>query len=349
MHRSILLIALIAGPGLLTTACDDTAASEPLDAAVDAGCTDCPPVCPPEDEIPDGLVCAPAGSFWMGTAANERPRFDDEERHLVTLTRPFFIGAHEVTQREWDAVMDRNPSWFQEGGDGDCPFEPCEDRPVERVNWYEALEYLNARSAAEGLGACYRLDGCTGEAGEGCEGDETCLGGYRCTTADAIPDCDGYRLPTEAEWEYATRAGTESAIYGPLDDVAWYVGTARQRTRPVGDLPANGWGLVDTIGNVAEWTADIYAMNYGFFGRPEVAVEDPIGEMFGDTRVVRGCGWNSPFRRPKSRPSHCMQARLPGVRSASCPMAGAGQTCCRGRMNARSSTAPTAYWRWTAT
>lgn len=286
------LIALAALALGALCGCDDA-----TPAAADAGVTPDagPPPCPPPAEIPEGFVCVEAGTFWMGTADGEMPRFDDEERHRVTLTRPLLVAETEVTQEAWVAQIGLNPSWFSDSGEG-CELEPCERRPVERISWYEALAFLNAWSAAEGLEACYTLDGCTGDLGEGCEpGQEQCRGGYRCTTAEWKRDCDGYRLPTEAEWEYVARAGTETQLHADVDDIAWYVGTARQRTRPVATRDANPWGVYDMYGNVFEWTWDIYAMNYGFFGDAEVPVEDPIGEDFGDTRVIRGCGWRSGF------------------------------------------------------
>ncbi len=285
----ILVAALAALAG-----CDDTGgAAEPdavVDAAIDAG-----PALPTCDgvEIPTDFVCIGPGTFYMGTAEDDRPRGPDEDRHAVTITRPFMMAIHEVTQRQWVELMGDNPSWFSEGGEG-CPFEPCEERPVERITWYEALAWLNARSEADGLSPCYTLEGCTGTIGSGCEaGRDRCLGGYRCVEVEWLDECDGYRLPTEAEWEYAARAGTEGRVHGRLDDLAWYFGTARQRTRPIASKDPSPWGVYDMYGNVFEWTWDIYARNYGFFGDPDDPVEDPRGPEMGDTQVIRGCGWNS--------------------------------------------------------
>ncbi len=295
--RGLATLGLLALCLSCAAGCDDTA-STPADAGPipDAGL----PPCPAADEIPEGFVCVEAGTFWMGTDERDEPRLADEERHRVSITRPFLLATTEVTQEDWVALMGANPSWFSDSGEG-CELEPCERRPVERISWYEALAYLNARSEDEGLEPCYALAGCTGEIGEGCEpGQEQCRGGYRCTEATWQADCTGYRLPTEAEWEYAARAGTETQTPGPIDDLAWYVGTARQRTRPVASQDLAPGGLYDMFGNVYEWTWDIYAMNYGFFGEPDVPVEDPTGEAFGDTRVIRGCGWRTGFELCRS-------------------------------------------------
>ncbi|MCB9552773.1 MAG: formylglycine-generating enzyme family protein [Myxococcales bacterium] len=277
---------------------DDTSPVVVVDASVAGdGCVDCVVECPPASQVPEGFVCAPAGEFWMGSAADEFPRDPDEARHRVRVTRPFFVAVHEVTQAEWQAVVGNNPSYFQAGGDGGCEGgEGCEARPVERVTWFEAAAYLNRRSEQEGLDLCYEMVNCRGTLGEGCDdGTPDCLNGYRCDSVAWIDGCAGYRLPTEAEWEYAARAGSERATYGELDDIAWYVGNSRARTHRVGTRDANAWGIGDVYGNVLEWTWDIYAMNYGFFGRPEVAIEDPRGEDFGDTRVIRGGSWRAGY------------------------------------------------------
>ncbi len=289
-----LLLALAAVAG------DDDPAAESTDLATDGGaptdagadaCPDCPTACPAAAELPEGFVCVPAGEFWMGSPEDEFPRDGDEERHLVRLTRPTLVAMHEVTQTEWQTVVELNPAYFQEGGPGGCAGEPCEYRPVERVSWYEALTWLNLRSEAEGLDACYTLTDCRGTIGEGCDDMASCLDGYRCDSVEWVEGCRGYRLPTEAEWEYAARAGVEDKTYDMIGDIAWYSANSSTRTHTVGRKDANAWGLHDVYGNVYEWTWDIYAMNYGFFGRPEVAIEDPRGEDFGDTRVIRGGSW----------------------------------------------------------
>ena len=125
--------------------------------------------CPEGDNLPEGFVCIPAGEFWMGTPEDQIPRNAlEEERHRVRITQPYLMGAYEVTQSEWNAVMETVPSYFSESGAG-CTLEPCETRPVERVNWHEVIVYANQRSEAEGLTPCYATTGCSGELGIGCE------------------------------------------------------------------------------------------------------------------------------------------------------------------------------------
>ena len=279
----------------LLVACDDGGGSggeagPTTDAAVDASAG---PTCP--QTVPEGFICAPAGTFQMGSPDTETVREEDEVLHTVTLTKPFLIKRTEVTQREWLAHIPNNPAWFRDGGEGQCRGEGCLDRPVDRVSFFDALAWCNAASEAEGLTPCYDLSNCGGDLGGGCETNEPqCLEGYTCGGAVTWRlDCDGYRLPTEAEWEYAARAGSTEAHYGVLDLIAWHRTTARGRSHGVGELDPNAWGLVDTLGNVGEWVWDIYDPNYGAFQPGRNPQTDPLGAEFGDTRTIRGCGWDT--------------------------------------------------------
>jgi len=213
-----------------------------------------------------GYVRIEPGVFTMGSPADELGRNDDETQHQVTLTRAFELKATEVTQAEWRAVMGNNPSGFQDCGD-DCP--------VEYVSWDDAIDYCNALSAQQGLAPCY-------------DADRNLVG----------LDCEGYRLPTEAEWEYAARAGTQTAFYtgditNPdcepldpnLDAAGWYCGNSNRTTHPVGQKQPNAWGLYDMHGNVFEWVNDWYG-EYS----PGAAV-DPVGPASGEDRVLRGGSW----------------------------------------------------------
>ncbi len=211
-----------------------------------------------EVAVPAGYVLIPAGTFWMGSPSGERGRFPNERRHEVTLTRSFFLKATEVTQGEYKSLMGNNPSYFRSCG------ESC---PVENVSWRQAVDYCRALSRSEGLEDCYH-DG----------------------RALRSLDCDGYRLPTEAEWEYAARAGSEEARYGRLGEVAWYWDNAGRRTRAVGQKLPNAWGLYDMLGNVWEWCGDWYG------SYPSGAVTDPTGPSSGRNRVVRGGGWGDDAR-----------------------------------------------------
>ena len=234
-------------------------------------CSGCP-------EVPNGFVLIPAGDFTMGSPDGEEGRDNDELRHQVTISRPFLIQETEVTQGQWRSLMGNNPSGFPTCGD-DCP--------VEMVNWWEAVAYANELSANEGLPECYELRGCTGSPGE----EMTCAEAFF-----AGLGCPGYRLPTEAEWEYATRAGTTGARYADLDDIAWYDQNSDGMSHPVARNAPNSWGLYDTLGNVWEWVHDWYDTY------PQSPIADPVGPPDGQYRIHRGGGWNTEARYARAAP-----------------------------------------------
>lgn len=305
-----LLLALLVGCDSGGAAAEDAGAADATPAG-DGGCTE---DCDAGVEVPPGWVLIPAGDFWMGSPTNEPNRDPlDEDRHLVRISRPFLLRATEVTQAEWAETMGNNPAWFADGAEGGCRGDACAQRPIERVNWYEAVTFLNARSDAEGLTPCYALASCSGQPGAGCEeGLESCQAGYVCARAERVEGCDGWRLPTEAEWEHATRAGTDDPRPDDLDDIAWHRSTARGTSRQVGTKDPNPWGLYDVLGNVGEWVNDRYGQDYGFFGRAAEAEVDPTGPAFGDNRVIRGCAWasGSAFCRSAAR-----ESQFPAFRS----------------------------------
>ena len=260
--------------------------------------------CPASTDVPDGWVCIPAGEMWMGSPEEEQGRDIDELTHRVGITQPFLLKATELTQGEWLAVLDDPPSpaYFPECG------LAC---PMESVSWFDALAYLNRWSARDGLDMCYRLEGCTGSA-TGCPPEtETCTGDHACLAAARIVPCNGYRLPTEAEWEYAARAGTRGAVHREeaawtldgwcaqaLEPIAWYICNSNWTTHPVAGVDPNPWGVWDAIGNVAEWVWDPYHVDYGGIPDPSVPILDPVaGEPSLETRVLRGCGFNEIARR----------------------------------------------------
>ena len=229
---------------------------------------------------PEGFVWIPAGSFMMGSPDGEG--YDREKpQHQVTITHSFYAQIHEVTQGEWLALMGNNPSYFSSSGDEANCGSNC---PVERVNWYEALAYANALSVSENLQECYALSGCARTAGNDME----------CTGVSWDSDCLGYRLPTEAEWEYMIRAGTTTEYYNgddsnQLGDIAWYGEDGESgSTHQVAQLEANSWGLYDMSGNVREWCWDWYEANYG-----SSPVTDPTGPSTGSAFVIRGGSWRS--------------------------------------------------------
>ncbi len=263
-----------------------------------------------EISVPSGWALVPPGSFQMGSPEPEPGRWDDEGPvHQVAITRPFLMKATEVTQGEWRKLMGNNPS----------PFEACgKDCPQVFVSWWEALAYANKLSLGHGYHECYALSGCQGKPGEGMECRSVVFKGL---------DCNGYRLPTEAEWEYAARAGTQSAIYSgslslpeanhspELDGIAWYAGNSgvgyegaeecaswpdrprvfqRCGPHPVAQKTANQWGLFDMIGNVYEWCWD-WKGPY-----PAQSATDPTGPKQGEVRVARGGNWMPPARKARA-------------------------------------------------
>ena len=205
------------------------------------------------------MVSLPGGSFTMGDAGGKK----DEKPHTVTLS-PFLIDRYEVTQGEYTELMGANPSKFK----GDR-------RPVECVTWYDAARFCNKRSERDGLRPCYDLE-----------------------TGKCDFSADGYRLPTEAEWEYACRARTTGKFHFGGDEKeltyhAWVRSTSGEKTHPVGSLDPNPCGLFDMYGNVAEWCNDWYAPS-------PAGGADPRGPAKGAKRVLRGGSWQDRAKRVSS-------------------------------------------------
>ena len=183
------------------------------------------------DSIYD-MVLIPKGEFMMGALENDRDAYDDERpRHKVTLTRDFLMGKYAVTQALWESVMGSNPSQMK-----------GENRPVENVSWFDVVDFCNKLSKQSGLEPVYTINGHY----------VTCNWNAK-----------GYRLPTEAEWEYSARGGEYHKYAGSnnVHEVAWYDGNGRGGwgTHSVGQKKPNGFGLYDMSGNVAEWVWDWFS------------------------------------------------------------------------------------------
>lgn len=239
---------------------------------------------------PAGFVRIEPGRFVMGSPIDENGRARDERQHEVAITRPFAIQVNEVTQAEWRNIMYSEPDGFEDCGDH-CP--------ITNVTWVDAARYANRLSVEERVEQCYEIN----------DGNVEWPRGL---------DCGGYRLPTEAEWEYAARGRSESAFFNGeimnpgrevldprLSLIGWYAansdadyidsvdcrswGDDRDKcgVQPVGERRGNPWGIHDMHGNAAEWTWD----RYGPY--PEGDVTDPIGASSGSQRVVRGGSWRA--------------------------------------------------------
>ena len=226
--------------------------------------------------LPD-FVLVPAGSFTMGSPPEEPGRVSDENQHTVTLTDSLYVCRHEVRQAEWDSVMGWNESTFQ-----------GPDRPVEQVTWFDAVKFCNNLSSRDGYTPVYAI---TGVAFTGNH--------IRDAAVQLNASANGYRLLTEAEWEYACRATSTTAFCDGgvtnvsttdclppdlnLDPVGWYCGNASNRTHDVGGKGANRWGLKDMHGNVQEWCWDWWAASY-----LSGSLSDPVGPDSGQYRILRG-------------------------------------------------------------
>ncbi|GHU49100.1 hypothetical protein FACS1894200_07310 [Spirochaetia bacterium] len=232
--------------------------------------------------MPADMVRIQGGTFTMGSPANEAGRYSNEgPQHQVTVSG-FSMSKTEVTQAQWRELMgttiqqqrDKAYPGYSLYGEGD-------NYPMYYVSWYDAVAYCNARSLKEGLTPVYTING---------------------TNVSWNQSANGYRLPTEAEWEYACRAGTTTPYSSgsSVDTAGWYSSNSGNKTHPVGTKQANAWGLHDMHGNVWEWCWDWYsAYSSG-------AQTDPMGAASGSDRVVRGGSWgvSAQSLRSANRGSH---------------------------------------------
>jgi formylglycine-generating enzyme required for sulfatase activity len=217
------------------------------------------------------MVSIPAGEFVMGSDDGE---VDARPAHKIKVNS-FLMDAHEITQEQYEKVMGNNPSRRK-----------ASKNPVEQVTWSAAIKFCNARSAQEGLTPCYDLK--TGQ----------------CNFA-----ANGYRLPTEAEWEYACRAGTSTSYWfgdraDRLRTFGWFEGNSDSKPHPVAQKRANAWGLFDTAGNVWEWCNDFYGPKY-YRSSP---TDNPRGPDTGEKRVLRGGAWSASAESCTSFVRNCDEA-----------------------------------------
>ncbi len=207
------------------------------------------------------MVSLPGGEFMMGSLQGNP---DERPPHTVRVSA-FVIDKYEVTQELLAKVQLPNPSHWQ-----DSP-----KKPLERVRWRDAKQYCNERSLLESLQPCYN---------------------EKTMDWDCNYGANGYRLPTEAEWEYAARAGTDGPYdFGQADKLrqyAWFAANADQKTHPVGQRKPNRWGLCDLYGNVSEWCEDIYLPSYST-NSPAIDPHGPVNSGNDVKRVIRGGSWKS--------------------------------------------------------
>ena len=190
------------------------------------------------------FVLIPAGEFEMGSPSKEKDRSDSESpTHKVTIQHSFYLGRSAVTQKQWEKIIENNPSHFK-----------GENRPVEMISWVEAQQYITKLNEKEGT--------------------------------------DKYRLPSEAEWEYACRAGMQTKCFfgddeSKLNEYAWYAGNSGGKTHVIGQKKPSPWGLYDMYGNVWEWVQDEWHESYSVAPSDGSAWEDGSSS----NRVSRGCSW----------------------------------------------------------
>lgn len=241
----------------------------------------------PEEEAPHGMRLVPAGTALLGCTDGQYDCDEREGVYSVTLTSDLWLASHELTRGEWQAVMGVDP----------MPTPTCDDCPVGMVSWHQVGVFLNTLSRSEGLDECYL---CEDWEMPTCLANVDQLGNFQSPYA-----CNGYRLPTEAEWEIAARCGEDTTYAGSADPdlVAWVQENATG-PHPVMEKAPNACGLYDMSGNVFEWNHDWYVEDLA--GSELV---DPLGPSLGTDRNARGGAWD--FAARTARISYRDRCRLP--------------------------------------
>jgi formylglycine-generating enzyme required for sulfatase activity len=255
------------------------------------------------------MVYIPAGTFMMGSPSGEPGQYINETRYQVTLTKSFYIGKYPVTQAQYKAVMGRGvlqqqalfTDFMRDYGIGD-------NYPMYYVSWYDALVFCNLLSIAEGLSPAYSIEGRTEP--RDWNSIPTVDNSALWNTVQIVAGSNGYRLPTEAQWEYACRAGTTTAFNWGINYINYTQANYRANsivdnnrtagpylawTTLVGSYAPNAWGLYDMHGNVREKCWDWYTSTPG-----SAAKTDPTGAVSGNTRVLKGGSWKDDASRVRS-------------------------------------------------
>ncbi|MBN1593185.1 MAG: formylglycine-generating enzyme family protein [Candidatus Coatesbacteria bacterium] len=244
------------------------------------------------------MVAIPGGTFLMGSQEDEVEQWYGETPQRTVNVSAFQISETEITQEQWENLMGWNESLFK-----------CGNHPVEIVSWFDCIDFCNRLSEAEGYAKCYAME-------------NVAYLGAHITSADVTCDweADGYRLPTEAEWEYACRAGSTTRYYwgdgndeSIMKQYCWYAKNAYDHywanpsadelgTQPVGRKIPNAYGLYDIAGNVGEFCWDW--ADFGYYGtRPDVDA-NPTGPESGSSKIARGGSWESLAQECRSAIRH---------------------------------------------
>ena len=261
-----------------------------------------------ENKIGMKFRLIPAGEFMMGSPEVEEDHYSDEGPvHCVRLTQPYYVSAHEVTQSQWEEVMGttladlKDTDWHYVG--------QGPHNPMYWISWFDAVAFCNALSEREGKSPYYKMTNVE-------RADYGREPGIESATVKILGGL-GYRLPSEAEWENACRAGCEDPYYGEVDEIAWHSDNSYKKMRSVGEKLPNSFGLFDLHGSVWEWCGDFYDKDYYSVSQ----MTNPTGPSTGIVRVFRGGSFNNHARTCRSAnrfgsTPDCRNSRVSGFRLA---------------------------------